>query len=614
VCGTGTRTGLLPGDPDNSSILTATSEFGGIRLNWTMPNVNAFAVAHTRVFRGTTPDFEKAVQIAVVSGNEYFDADAANAIQRYYYWIQHVSINGTQLPPVGPASAIPKPEIDKVIEQLANRIEFGHLATQLRSRINLITDLEAGITQINNTIVRENSILTQELQALRDDLTNAVAYINTQTQIASTERQALAESVTTMVAALNDNLTAAIQEEARVRAEETGALFGEKFMKIDLAGNVSGYGLAAYVDPQGNATSDFQVRADTFSIAPPAVHSRTPPTGGFHGKVWMDTSTNPPTPKWYNSNTRQWQTTPVKGAVPFIVKTTAETTPDGYTIPPGVYIDSAYISRLNAQQIDTRGLTIRDAQGNVIFGAGVNLSVDRISGLGSLAKQNSVNASQVNGLGALATQNNVFIGSTVRFPDGTVMNTGDFINRLSKIGRNNISTFIESGAIGSAYIGYAAIGAAHIQDAAITNAKIANAAITTAKIQDLSVDRFKLANQAVSVIASAYGMNYCSTAITIPSGVTGNIVAIVTSDSTVARSSFDPIASALCIDIGGSQTCTIVPWHSRNDIYFVEGATHSTLRTQMTPGTYTVNASFKPRHNNYNAQVPLTLIVIATWK
>lgn len=104
ACGTGTWTGPLPGDPDNSSILTATSEFGGIRLNWTMPNVNAFAVAHTKVFRAFSSNFEAAVQIAVVSGNQYFDADAAKDIRRYYYWIQHVSINGTQLPLIGPAS------------------------------------------------------------------------------------------------------------------------------------------------------------------------------------------------------------------------------------------------------------------------------------------------------------------------------------------------------------------------------------------------------------------------------------------------------------------------------------------------------------------------------
>ena len=323
-----------------------------------------------------------ATEIATASGNQYFDVSSANVIQTYYYWIQHVSINGTVLAPIGPAWAIPKPAIDGVIEDLTNRIETSHLATQLRSRIEIISNLESGITQINDTIVRENGILTQELRALRDDLTNAVAYINTQTEVAVTERQALANSVTQLVAQLKDNISAAIQEESSVRAKETGALFAEKVIKTDLAGNVSGYGLSSYVDPQGNATSDFQVRADTFSIAPPAVHSSTPPAGGFNGKVWMDTSTNPPTPKWYNSNTGQWQTTPVKGAVPFIVKTTAETLPDGYTIPPGVYIDSAYITRLKAQQIDTRGLTIRDESGKLLFGAGQGLDWSMINGQG----------------------------------------------------------------------------------------------------------------------------------------------------------------------------------------------------------------------------------------
>lgn len=76
-------------------------------------------------------------------------------------------------------------------------------------------------------------------------------------------------------------------------------------------------------------------------------------------------------------------------------------------------------------------------------------------------------AAGIKNQGALATQNWVNVGSTVRFPDGSVMNTGDFINRLSKIGTNNISTFMESAAIGNAYIGNAAVKTLNIDGNAV---------------------------------------------------------------------------------------------------------------------------------------------------
>lgn len=116
-----------------------------------------------------------------------------------------------------------------------------------------------------------------------------------------------------------------------------------------------------------------------------------------------------------------------------------------------------------------QGLTITDNSGNVLLSSGGisgayvtglgslayqnSVSASNVSGLGTLATQNSVSAGQVSGLGSLATQSNVFVGSTVRFADGTVLNTGDFVNRLSQINSSNISTFIASAAIGDAYIG-----------------------------------------------------------------------------------------------------------------------------------------------------------------
>jgi hypothetical protein len=118
--------------------------------------------------------------------------------------------------------------------------------------------------------------------------------------------------------------------------------------------------------------------------------------------------------------------------------------------------------QLTAAQIDSRGLSIKDASGNIILAAGSPLSTSNISGLGGFA----------------------FIGS---------------------ITSTNISTFIASAAIGSAYIANAAITNALIANGAITSAKIGDAEITNAKIGDAQVTTLKIGNENVTIPRSATG-------------------------------------------------------------------------------------------------------------
>ena len=494
VCGTGGWTGPLPGDPDNSSVLTATSEFGGINLKWTIPNVNAHAVAFTKIYRGVSGDVTLAAVIGTQSGSNYFDVDPASSpTTTYYYWIQHVSINGTVLGYVGPASAKAKPEIDKIIQLLAGKVETSALAQSLRDRIDIITNLESGITSLNNKLEYENKLITETLDAVKNDVSGATTYIQSQMELFADEKVALATAVNTQVSLFSEDVYAAIREETNTRAKETGALFGEKLVKIDLAGNVSGYGLSAYVDPDGTSMSEFRVAADRFSVGAPAiVQSYTPTSNNYNGKVWVDTSVTPNVTKWYNGTSSSWQTTPVMGSSPFIVKTSPETI-DGVTIPAGVYINNAVIDRIDANQINTRGLTIRDSTGKVLFGAGTALDKSNITGLSGFAS-------------------------------------------LDKITKDNISTYIAGAAIGSAYIADAAITSAKINDAAITSAKIADAtitsakigeaAITNAKIDNAAVDTLKIAGNAVTVSNSATGNQSASTSVTVPAGQTMQIVCI----------------------------------------------------------------------------------------
>ena len=284
----------------------------------------------------------------------------------------------------GTGDTTPSLTIAEIIDKLAGVIEFSHLAQSLRTRIDIINTLEHGFNEISTQVVTDNAVMAQQLIGLRGDLTNAVSYINNQTTIQLDERVALVNSVNQLVASLGDGLSAALQEESTVRAEQTGALFAEKTIKVDLAGNVAGFGLSAYVD-ETEAVSDFRVAADRFSIAPPAYVSSTPPSGSqlHDGKVWVDTSGGGKgVTKWWSASSGTWKLTPVAAAQPFVYLTTPQTLPDGTVVPPGLYVNSASITKLRADQIDTRGLTIKDATGKILFGGGTGLDWANILGVG----------------------------------------------------------------------------------------------------------------------------------------------------------------------------------------------------------------------------------------
>lgn len=103
--------------------------------------------------------------------------------------------------------------------------------------------------------------------------------------------------------------TVALQQEATTRATETGALFAQWTVKLDVNGYVSGFGLAS-TGGTATPTSSFIVRADSFAVASPSGPGITP-------------------------------------AVPFIVRTTPGTV-NGVAYPAGVYMDSAFILDLTA--------------------------------------------------------------------------------------------------------------------------------------------------------------------------------------------------------------------------------------------------------------------------
>lgn len=195
----------------------------------------------------------------------------------------------------------------------------------------------AGILTTQQATADANGALAAQLASLAATTGANSAAITTDSKVKTDALTAMASEVKTLAVASGSN-TAAIQAEAQVRADETGYLSGQYTVKVDIAGHVSGYGLASTGNTDA-AFSEFGILADRFFISPPATSGITAPTTNLYpGMVWVDTSVLPSVTKYYTGS--GWSTTPQ--ALPFIVQT-SPTKVDDIDIPAGVYMNAAYI-------------------------------------------------------------------------------------------------------------------------------------------------------------------------------------------------------------------------------------------------------------------------------
>ena len=323
-------------------------------------------------------------------------------------------------------------------EQTIRQTEDESLAESITLLTTAVDDNVAAIVVEQTARSNADTALASSITTLVTGVDNNAAAIVVEQTTRSNSDTALATSITTLQSISNSN-TVAIQTESSTRSTETGELFGKYTVKIDNNGYVSGFGLASTAN-NSTPVSDFQVRADRFAIASPAGPSINP-------------------------------------SVPFIVYTTSQniTTASGETITvdPGVYIRNANIEYITADQIDTRGIAVKDANGTTIFSAGTPLG----------------------------------------------------------------STYIADAAITNAKIQDATITNAKIQDAAITNAKIANlsvdnakivdAAITTAKIGVAQIDTLRIGEDQVTIPRGSSASGFGAT-VTITLAYTAPVALIAT--------------------------------------------------------------------------------------
>lgn len=147
------------------------------------------------------------------------------------------------------------------------------------------------------------------------------------------EDGALASSVSTLSSTVGGHTTTISQHTSSING-----INGVYSVKIDNNGVLSGFGLMSTLAANGSVTSDFFIRADTFAVIAPA---KTP------GEA---------------------------DSVPFAVLGATRTI-NGVSFQAGVHIHGSAIvnGTLTAAKIDTKGLTIKDNNGNVIFGSGASV-------------------------------------------------------------------------------------------------------------------------------------------------------------------------------------------------------------------------------------------------
>ena len=295
VCGTGNSNAPKPGDPDNTSVVSAAGVSGGNNISWTYPVINPHAVAFVDVYRAKYDRFSLATRLIRVAGDFYFDRIGPEDIREYFYWIKITSVNGTEGEPIGPASATPSPSAQEILDQLSGVLDMSYLSDAVKVQLNKVSILEGSVGEEIQKRITQDNLMGEALSAVQAETGQAVAFIEEEIVQRTSAHEALLDVVNSMAVGMEGN-SAAIAEEQLVRADAISALAlsvsqmattvdentvaveeattlvngvaGQYTLKIDNNGHISGFGLASTAV---NAVpySEFTITANAFKFGAP---------------------------------------------------------------------------------------------------------------------------------------------------------------------------------------------------------------------------------------------------------------------------------------------------------------------------------------------------------
>ncbi len=291
---------------------------------------------------------------------------------------------------------------------------------------------------------------------------------------------------------------ALLEQQMTATADRIDGLSAQYTLKVQAGGAIAGIGVAA-TEVDGVPDSAVIIQADKFAIVGPDYNAgltNTPssahiPFGvdsngiymnqnvylkgsmfvdaggqtlgaGLRGSVILLQSTG----AWSDTTARNlvWQKIGKSGSAPnnhhlvigdtVTIGSTSRMWNGTSWVNTGVFIrgDAIVDGTVAASKINTTGLEIRGAEGQLLFRGGSNIQIPA-SVLGNAPK------------GAEITNSDSTTEVTV---NGQKLKTSDFVNHLSKINSSNISTFMSNAAIGNAYIGNAAVSTLKIAGQAVT--------------------------------------------------------------------------------------------------------------------------------------------------
>ena len=445
-----------------------------------------------------------------------------------------------------------------LIKRLDDPSRFDNLPAEIREELLRSIAEEAAkrgaaISRVETVLQDANRSLAYEVKLITAAVDRAQAGLR-EVQFATAEANfAQAGKITQLEASLGNYYQdgkpgrALLEEQMTATADRLAGLSAQYTLKVQAGKYVAGIGLAATENPDGSGTSALIIAAEKFAIVNPATYTtgltNTPdpahiPFGvdsnGIYlnhnvyvrGNMRIDTGGKTladglrgslmanAAGSWSDTAARNaiWTKLGKSGSAPnnnhlvigdMVTMGNVTRYWNGSTwAAPGVVLNGDMLvdGSIAAQKINTNGLDIRDAWGNVIFSAGVNLNMSRVAGLGALASADHVN------IGWHEQYSNVTL-------DGQKLRTSDFVNRLSRINNTNISTFMENAAIGSAYIG----------NAAIHNAHIANAAVDTLRIAGGSVTSMRLGVRGSTSVAAGSQYQGAQATVYLPAGASGAV-------------------------------------------------------------------------------------------
>ena len=235
VCGTGGGIGPLPGDPDNSVVLSANSVFGGIDVTWTYPVTNPQAIAYFILYRGLSNDFSLSVERGRISGNFFYDKIPVDTDTLYYYWIRWFSVQGTTGDTIGPAAALAKPTISELLVGLSGKIDKSALGQLLAADIEKIAGLGTSITEEIANRLADTAALGEVITDVNGKAVTAVTLIQQEVTQRKTADSATINSLTLMGVGYNNSI-AGLAETIELKAGPNSAL-AKKVTTVEVAIN-----------------------------------------------------------------------------------------------------------------------------------------------------------------------------------------------------------------------------------------------------------------------------------------------------------------------------------------------------------------------------------------